>query len=268
MKSRWLSEDTFAGQVAFVTGAGSGINQGIARMLAAHGAAVVVVGRRAEKLEETVQRIEQAGGRALACPCDVRDAEAMAAAAKQGAETFGPYSLVVAGAAGNFLAPAAGLSSNGFGAVVDIDLKGSYNTFRACFDYFHADGGACLAISAPQAQVPMPMQSHVCSAKAGVEMLVKTLAMEWGARGIRVNALSPGYVEGTVGGDLMAGEHRERLEEALPLGRFTTVEEMAQMALSLLGPVTAYMTGQTVALDGGVSLLGGGGMMTAFQGGQ
>lgn len=261
MKSEWLADDIFADQVAFITGAGSGINQGIARMLAAHGAAVVMVGRRQEKLDATRQLIEQAGGRALGIACDVRDYDGMSRAAAEGAEAFGPYSLVVAGAAGNFLAPAAQLSANGFSSVVDIDLKGSFHAFKACFGHFHERGGACLAISAPQAQVPMPLQSHVCSAKAGVETLVKTLAMEWGGQGIRVNALSPGYVEGTVGGDLMAGDQRDKVEQALPLKRFTNVTEMAQMAALLLSPLTAYMTGQTVALDGGVSLLGGGAMM-------
>lgn len=265
MKSEWLAGDLFADKVAFITGAGSGINQGIARMLAAHGAAVVMVGRRQEKLDDTREKIESAGGRALGIACDVRDYQGMSAAAERGASEFGPYSLVVAGAAGNFLAPAAQLSANGFSSVVDIDLKGTFHAFKACFEHFHKDGGACLAISAPQAQVPMPFQSHVCSAKAGVETLVKTLAMEWGGQGIRVNALSPGYVEGTVGGDLMAGDQREKVERALPLQRFTNVEEMAQMAALLLSPLTAYMTGQTVALDGGVSLLGGGAMMQALQ---
>lgn len=265
MKSEWLPGTLFRGQVAFITGGGSGINQGIARMLAGHGAEVVMVGRRQEKLDETRDMIEQEGGRALGIACDVRDADGMKAAAAQGAEKFGAYGVVVAGAAGNFLAPAAQLSGNGFGAVVDIDLKGTFNTFRACFEHFREEGGACLAISAPQAQVPMPFQSHVCSAKAGVEMLVKSLAMEWGSRGIRVNALSPGYVEGTVGGELMAGDRREKLEQALPLARFSNVTEMAQMAALLLSPLTAYMTGQVVALDGGVSLLGGGAMMQALQ---
>lgn len=247
-----------AGQTAFVTGGGSGINQGIARRLAGFGARVVVVGRRQEKLDETVAMIRDAGGEALGCSADVRDFPAMQAAAKKGADMFGPYRIVVAGAAGNFLAPAASLSSNGFAAVIDIDLKGSFHTFRACSDFFAADDVRCLAISAPQAEIAMPLQAHVCSAKAGVNMLVQTLAMEWGSRGVRVNGISPGYVADTVGGDLLAAGQQDKVTKYLPIQRFTSVDEMADFALTMVSPLCRYMTGQVVALDGGVSLLGGG----------
>ena len=192
MKSAYLPADLFAGETVLITGAGSGINRGIAQMLAAHGARIVMVGRRQEKLDETADLIRQAGGEAVGYSADVRDAQALAEAAAKGADQFGAYNMVVAGAAGNFLAPAAELSSNGFSAVVDIDLKGTFHTFKACLDHFASDNVRCLAITAPQSQMPMPFQSHVCSAKAAIDMLVKTLAMEWGARGVRLNALSPG----------------------------------------------------------------------------
>lgn len=250
------------GQAAFITGGGSGINQGIARRFAEFGAKVVVVGRRQEKLDETVSLIRQAGGEAMGISADVRDFAAMQAAAKAGAEAFGPYRIVIAGAAGNFLSPAAVLSSNGFAAVVDIDLKGSFHTFRATSDFFAPDDVRCLAITAPQAVVPMPFQSHVCSAKAGVNMLVSTLAMEWGPRNVRVNGISPGYVAGTVGGELLAAGQVERITGALPIRRFTDVDEMADFALAMVSPLCRYMTGQIVALDGGVELLGGGMMYT------
>jgi NAD(P)-dependent dehydrogenase (short-subunit alcohol dehydrogenase family) len=256
-----------AGQTAFITGGGSGINQGIAIRLAQFGARVVVVGRTQSKLDDTVQKIRAAGGEALGVAADVRDYAAMAAAAKQGAEAFGPYRIVIAGAAGNFLAPAANLSSNGFAAVIDIDLKGTFHTFRATSEYFAKDDVRCLAISAPQGDVPMPMQSHVCSAKSGVNMLVRTLAMEWGSRSVRVNAISPGYVANTVGGDLLAAGQQDKVTKFLPIQRFTTVDEMADFALTMVSPLCRYMTGQIVALDGGVSLLGGGMMyMVSGQG--
>lgn len=254
-----------AGQTAFITGAGSGINQGIARRFAEFGARVVIVGRRQEKLDETVALIRAAGGEALGIAADVRDFPAMQAAARQGAEAFGPYRIVIAGAAGNFMAPAAQLSSNGFASVVDIDLKGTFHTFRATSDFFAADDVRCLAISAPQADMPMPMQAHVCSAKAGVNMLVRTLALEWGPRKVRVNGISPGYVANTVGGDLLAAGQADKVTKFLPIQRFTTVDEMADFALNMVSPLCRYMTGQVVALDGGVSLLGGG-MMYAFVG--
>lgn len=266
MQSQYLPANLFEDQVALITGAGSGINQAIAEMLAGHGAAVVLVGRNPDKLDATRARIQARGGRALATPCDVRDDAALHAAAAQGAETFGAYTRVVAGAAGNFLAPAAGMSANAFGSVVDIDLKGTFNTLRAAFEHFHADGGAGLVISAPQAQMPVPLQSHACAAKAGVESLVQTLALEWAGNGIRVNGLSPGYVEGTTGGELMTGDDAGRVLAMLPARRLATVEEMAQMTLMLLSPLAAYMTGQTLVLDGGLALLGGGALMQAVQG--
>ncbi|MEE2733408.1 MAG: SDR family oxidoreductase [Pseudomonadota bacterium] len=247
------------GKTALITGAGSGINKGIALHFARHGAKVVIVGRRQEKLDATRAEIEAAGGQALGCSADVRDYAALAAAADQGAEAFGPYDIVVAGAAGNFIAPAASLSANGFGAVIDIDLKGTFNTFRACSDHFAAADVSLIAISAPQAVNPMPFQSHACSAKAGIEMLIKTLAIEWGPRGVRVNGLSPGYVEDTVGGNLfMSEDGGAALKQRIPLQRVTNVREMAEMALMLCSPVSAYMTGHVIALDGGVSLVGGG----------
>lgn len=261
MQSSLLPRDLLKGDVALITGAGSGINQGIARMFAAHGARVVLIGRRQEKLDETCRLIAGEGGEALGVSADVRDFDAMQTAAGRGAEAFGPYSLVVAGAAGNFMAPVDNISSNGFSSVVDIDLKGTFHTFKACSAHMAKENVRLLAITAPQSQMAMPLQAHVCAAKAGVDMLVRTLALEWGRKGARVNALSPGFVEGTVGGDLVSAGQGDRIRSALPLSRFATVEEMAQMALLMVSPLTAYMTGQVVALDGGVSLLGPGGML-------
>ena len=255
-----FNDNLLKGKVALVTGAGSGINKAIAKRFAEQGAKLVIVGRRQQKLDETCAEIEAAGGEAVGFSADVRDYGALGLAAKQGADRFGSYHIVVAGAAGNFVAPAAQLSANGFAAVVDIDLKGTYNTFKACNELLAQEDVSLIAISAPQAVNPMPMQSHACAAKAGIEMLIKTLAIEWGCRGVRVNGISPGYVKDTVGGDLfMQGDAESALAKRIPLQRVTNVEEMANMALMLCTPVCAYMTGHIVALDGGVSLLGGGG---------
>lgn len=255
--SNVFREKLLQDKTVFITGAGSGINKGIALHFARHGANIVMVGRRQEKLDETTTEITAVGGKSLGCSADVRDYDAMAAAAKKGAEAFGPYNIVIAGAAGNFIAPAASLSANGFGAVIDIDLKGTFNTFRACSDSLAERDVSLIAISAPQAVNPMPLQSHACAAKAGIEMLIKTLAVEWGPRGVRVNGLSPGYVADTVGGNLfMSGDGGETLKKRIPLQRVTNIDEMAEMALMLCSPISAYMTGHIIALDGGVSLVG------------
>jgi len=258
-QSSVFQSNLLAGKTVLITGAGSGINKGIALHFARHGANIVMVGRRQEKLDETQAEIEALGAKALGCSADVRDYAALAEAAAKGVAAFGPYSVVIAGAAGNFIAPADKLSANGFGAVIDIDLKGTFNTFRACSEHFAAADVSLIAISAPQANNPMPMQSHACAAKAGIEMLIKTLAIEWGPRGVRVNGLSPGYVADTVGGELfMSADDGAALKQKIPLQRVTNVAEMAEMALVLSTPVSAYMTGHIIALDGGISLVGGG----------
>lgn len=245
------------GQTALITGGGSGINRGIAHRFAEHGANVVIVGRTQEKLDQVCEEIKEKGGNAIGCSADVRQYDALAAAAAKGKETFGDYDMVVAGAAGNFVTPANQLSANGYGAVIDIDLKGTFNTFRACYEHFSEKDIRLLAISAPQAVNPMPMQAHACSAKAGIEMLIKTLAVEWGHRGVRVNGISPGFVEGTIGGELFMGpDGGEKARQRLPIQRFATVDEMADMALTLVSPISSYMTGHIVALDGGVALMG------------
>ena len=150
----------------------------------------------------------------------------------------GKLDMVVAGAAGNFVSPADKLSANGFETVVAIDLLGTFHIFRAAIDLVEAGREAAfLAISAPQASVPFPFQAHVNAAKAGVEQLVRTLAVEWGARGIRVNAISPGPIENTEGMNRLSPTPaaRQRIAGMIPLRRFGQVEDIAQLAHFLLG---------------------------------
>ncbi len=248
-----------AGKTAFLTGSGSGINRAIAKRFVEHGANVVLVGRTQEKLDSAAAEMNALGkGRALGVGADVRQYEELEKAAIKGSEAFGAYDIVVAGAAGNFVAPVNKMSANGFGTVIDIDLKGTFNTFRIMSERLNR-GASLIAISAPQATQVMWGQAHACAAKAGIEMLVKTLAVEWGAKGVRVNGLTPGFVEATVGGDLFKGsDNGEAVKKRLPIQRFATLDEMADMALLLCTPVAAYMTGHIVVLDGGVLLMGAG----------
>jgi NAD(P)-dependent dehydrogenase (short-subunit alcohol dehydrogenase family) len=256
MTSSVFRENLLEGKVALVTGGSSGINLGIAKRLLTQGARVVIVARDPERLARAQTELEQiAPGRILAESADVRDGAAMTAAAQRGFERFGAYGIVVAGAAGNFLGPAAELSSNAFAAVVDIDLKGTFHTFKACYPHLEK-GARLLAISAPQGSLPIAMQAHACAAKAGIEALVRTLALEWGgADGFRVNALSPGLVAGTYGAEIFT---RSIGEEALvggqPVPRLVTLDEVVDAALFLLGPSGDYITGHTLAIDGGLSL--------------
>ncbi len=256
-----MSESSFApGRLrdrnAFVTGGSSGINKAIARRFLEHGANVVIVARDAGRLAAAERELDALfPGRVLAQSADVRDLAAVDAAARAGADRFGPYGVVIAGAAGNFLGPAAQLSSNAFAAVVDIDLKGTFHTFRACHALL-APRARLIAISAPQATMPVALQAHAAAAKAGVEMLVKSLALEWGGLdGARVNALSPGLVAGTHGADifcLAVGERR--LTEGQPVPRLATLDEVADAALFLASDLGDYITGHTLAIYGGLTL--------------
>lgn len=250
----------FEGKVAVVTGGGSGINLRIAERFAAYGARVALIGRTKEKLEAAVRGIESQGGTAMGLSADVRDYSVLEQGLKEAHERWGKFDLVVCGAAGNFPAMATGMSANAFKAVIDIDLLGTFNTCRAAYQFLQKPGAAVLNISAPQAFIPMPMQSHVCAAKAGVDMLTRTLAIEWGREGVRVNSITPGPIAETEGMKRLGGNERvsEMLRTSIPLQRFGTKDEIADLAVFLGSNAARYITGAIVVCDGGQSLLGSG----------
>ena len=267
MSDSVFQANLLAGKHAFITGGTSGINQAIAARFLEAGGSVTVLGRDAAKAERAAETLRGGPGaatdRVLSVTADVRDYAAVAAALAHGVAALGAIDIVVCGAAGNFPAPALGMSANGFKAVVDIDLLGTYNTCRAAFEHLRKPGAAVIAISATQALAPALMQSHVCAAKAGIDMLVKVLAMEWGPLGVRVNSLTPGPIDDTVGMEKLASnlETRQRLEQAIPLRRWGTKREIAEIALFLASPAAALITGTTLVADGGQVLGGFGSMM-------
>ena len=249
--------DLLAGKHALITGGGSGINLGIAQSFAAHGCAVTLLGRNLDKAQRAAQGIVQAGGRALGVSADVRDYAAMEAAVAQAVAEFGDLDIVLAGAAGNFPAPVDGISPNGFKTVVEIDLIGTYHTIKAAAPHLKTPGGNVLSISAYG--VPVPMQAHVVAAKAGVDQLTRTLAIEWGLRGIRVNAIVPGPIDGTEGMARLAPDEktRQRFMGTVPLGRFGVPQDIANAALFLVSDAASYVTGVILPVDGGQNMLGG-----------
>jgi NAD(P)-dependent dehydrogenase (short-subunit alcohol dehydrogenase family) len=253
------------GKTAVVTGGGSGINLAIAKRLAEHGAKLALIGRTKEKLEAAAAEIRAAGGDASGHPADVRDYDALADAIKDARETHGEIDIVICGAAGNFPAPALGMSANAFKAVVDIDLLGTFNTCRAVFEHLRRPGASIINISATQAFIPMPMQAHVCAAKAGVDMLTKCLAIEWGSQGVRVNSIAPGAVDDTEGMKRLAPtpEIRKRITSVIPLQRFATKDEIADLALFLSSDAAKFITGAVMVCDGGQSVAGMGASMLA-----
>lgn len=248
--------DLLAGKVAFVAGASSGINLRIAERFAAAGAKVAILSRSEEKISAAAAVIQSQGGDALGLAADVRDYDAVAAALQQAREHFGELDIVLSGAAGNFVAPALGMSANGFRTVVDIDLNGTFNVLRASFEHLKKPGASLISITAPQAVKPQVYQSHVCAAKAGVNMLTQCLAMEWGPAGVRVNAVSPGPIGDTEGMARLAPtpEIAARYKAQLALRGYGAKDDIADTCLFLCSDAACYITGAIIDCDGGTSL--------------
>jgi NAD(P)-dependent dehydrogenase (short-subunit alcohol dehydrogenase family) len=251
-------DNLLAGKTAFVAGASSGINLQIATRLAQAGAAVTIISRSPEKIEAAAAGIRAKGASCIGIAQDVRDHEGVGAAFAKSVAAHGEIDILVSGAAGNFVAPFNAISYNGFRAVIDIDLVGTFNVMRQGFQHLRKPGACCINISAPQSLHPFPMQAHVNAAKAGVDMLTKTLAIEWGQLGVRVNSIIPGPIADTEGMARLAStpEALEASKQNTPLKRLGTKDEVADLALFLASDAAAYITGGIIPCDGGISLLG------------
>ncbi|MGA2136283.1 MAG: SDR family oxidoreductase [Bryobacteraceae bacterium] len=251
-------DNLLQGKAAFITGGGSGINLRIAERFAAQGARLGLMGRRQDKLDRACEGIRAAGGAAVGIAGDVRDYAACENALRQTHGQFGPIDILICGAAGNFPAPVLGMSANGFKAVIDIDLLGTFNTCRAAYEYLRKPGASVVSISATHAFVPVAYQAHVCAAKAGIDIFSKTLAIEWAPAGVRVNVISPGPVDDTEGMRRLAPteDARRKAMASVPLGRFASKDDIADLALFLCSDAAAYITGAICVCDGGQSLLG------------
>jgi peroxisomal 2,4-dienoyl-CoA reductase len=244
-----------SGKAALVTGGGTGICRGIALALAAHGCDVAIISRKVEHLEPTAREIESLGRRSVAVAADVRDASAVEAAVAKISDELGRLDILVNGAAGNFLCLAENLSPNGFGSVVDIDLKGSFHAAKAALPHLKKSQGVVLNISATLHYLGTPAQIHVSAAKAGVDALTRTLAVEWGQHGIRVNGIAPGPIAETEGvRRLLVGPVRDRVERMTPLGRLGAIEDISNAALFLCSSAASHITGVTLVVDGGLWL--------------
>lgn len=243
----------YTGKTVVVIGGTSGINRGIAESFAQLGANVAVASRSQEKVDATVAALQASGGQAFGFTADVRDYSALEAGFALVAKQWGNVDVLVSGAAGNFPALANTMSPNGFKSVVDIDLLGTYHVMRAAYPHLRKPGASVINISAPQAVTAMAGQAHVCAAKAGVDMITKSLALEWGAAGVRINSVIPGPIDGTEGMHRLAptNEMREACRQSVPLQRMGTPMDVANACLFLASPLASYVHGVVLPVDGG-----------------
>jgi peroxisomal 2,4-dienoyl-CoA reductase len=251
-------KDLYQGKVAFITGGGTGICKGIAIGLAKHGAKTVIVSRKAENVESAAEEIRAAGGVCLPLVADVRSFEQIQQAASRAVAELGSIDLLVNGAAGNFLCPAAQLSPNGFSTVIDIDTKGTFNTTKAVFDtWMSSHGGRVVNISATLQIGGTPMQIHASAAKAAIDAMTKNLAVEWGPLGIRVNAIAPGGIGDTEGARRLIPEgFHEKLVKSIPIRRLGTIDDVVNLTLFLFSDAADNIHGEVIVTDGGHSLVG------------
>jgi peroxisomal 2,4-dienoyl-CoA reductase len=249
-----------AGRVALVTGGGTGIGLGIASCLAEAGATVAIASRKLEHLEPAAAELRAAGARVSTVQTNVREPEAAARMVEQVAGEHGRLDILVNNAAGNFYAPSATLSPNAWRAVVETDLYGSFYCAQAVYPLMKAQGGGRIVmISMTLHYRGWPLMAHATAAKAGVDALTRTLALEWAADRITVNAVAPGPIptEGVRkaftppdGGapDIFMDEYAAR---AIPLRRWGTPADVGQMVAFLAGPAGEWITGAIVVVDGG-----------------
>jgi len=233
----------------------------VARNFAALGAHIAICGRTQEKLDNAAVELRElnkhAGGKVLPVAADVRDYPALESAFKRTLDEVGAIDVLVCGAAGNFLCPAENLSPNGFKTVIDIDLQGSFHASRAAFEQLKQTRGTILYISAGQSFVPQAYQIHVGAAKAGIDIMMKDLAIEWGKHGVRTNSIVPGPIEGTEGMKRLSRPDMDTKNKAIiPLRRYGTVDDIGQAAVFLASPLATFITGTVLCVDGGSNLVG------------
>lgn len=254
------------GQVGIITGGATGIGLGISSTLAQLGMHVVMASRKPEHLEAAVAQIVAAGGKASAVQVDVRDQERVQAMAKEVHDSHGRIDVLVNNAAGNFYAPSESLSANAWKSVIEIDLYGTFYCTQAVFPYMKAQGGGrVVSTSMTLHYRGWPLMAHATAAKAGVDALTRTLAVEWAPHGIRVNAIAPGPIPtegvrraftpppGAAVPDVFSVD--EAMEafarQTIPLQRWGTPEDIGQMVTYLVSPAGEWITGAIFVVDGG-----------------
>ena len=250
-----FADNIMKDKVVLITGGATGIGRGIATLMGQYGASVMIASRKQPVLERTVDDLKALAIDADYCVCDIRDPAAVEELMKTVRARFGSLDVLVNNAAGNFPAAMDQLSPNGFKTVVDIDLNGTFNMTKGAFDHFFKSvGGNIINISAPFAGWGVAYQAHAAAAKAGIDSLTRSCAVEWQSLGIRVNAVAPGAVSNTEG--------LERLSEALVGSNNGSTdacqaEDIANSVLFLASDAARFISGEIIRVDSatGVDLL-------------
>ena len=250
-----FARDLFAGQVALVTGGGSGIGLYTAREILECGGKVAICGRKPERLAEGVKALD-GKGEVLAEPCDIREPAQIEALVGKVLERFGRIDVLVNNAGGQFPSPAAAITPKGWDAVVRNNLNGTFYMSRevAVRAMLPARRGAIVNVIANIAR-GFPGMAHTGAARAGVENLTRSLAIEWAAFDVRVNAVAPGIIRSS-GTNQYPKELVRASIQRTPQKRAGTVEEVAHSILYLVSPAAQFVTGATLCIDGGASLWG------------
>jgi NAD(P)-dependent dehydrogenase (short-subunit alcohol dehydrogenase family) len=253
--------DLFRGKTTLITGGGTGLGRAMALRLSGLGARVALAGRRPEPLETTAREIRAAGGEAAAVPCDIRDPEAVAMAFDAAEKAVGPVDQLINNAAGNFLCASEDLSSNAFDSVVRIVLYGTFHCTTELGRRLIARQapGQVLSIVTTYAENGSAFVLPSACAKAGVLALTRSLAVEWAAYGIRLNAVAPGPfpTEGAFSRLLPGSELERQAKRRIPSKRFGEHWELTNLVAYLLCDASPYQTGDVVTIDGAEALFSG-----------
>ena len=257
MISRSFAPDLFRGRTVFVTGGGGTINAGIAQGFAELGANVALSGRTVSRLDQAAAAMRGHAGEIITVAADVQEIQTLDAALAASERQLGKVDVLICGAAANFPAPAEQMTADGFRKVISTDLLGSFNAARAAFAQLKATRGNIIFVSATNSIMPFAFQAHVGAAKAGIDSLMRGLALEWGKYGIRCNSVLPGPIEKTEGlRRLLTEEDIAELRTYVPLGRFGTIEDVAAVCCFLASPLASLLTGVSLVADGGQSFSG------------
>ncbi|KAL3682343.1 hypothetical protein R1sor_000365 [Riccia sorocarpa] len=256
----FFAADLFEGKVALLTGGGSGIGLEMSTYFGRHGAKIAIMGRRKEVLDDAVKLLASQGIKAIGFQGDVRNKDDCTRAVETTVDELGRLDILVNGAAGNFLCAAEDLSPNAFKTVMDIDTLGTYQMCYAALHYLKRggkgkqphEGGVILSISATLHYTASWYQIHVSAAKAAVDSITRSLALEWGTDfGIRVNGIAPGPIRDTPGMDKLSVDFDEKIAKNIPLGRYGDKHDIANCALFICSEAGGYINGATVPVDGG-----------------